>query len=80
MTLLDFCKQEGFTTVDHFAVNLYRESGEQDRAWRDWMTVHGDREWRAFWKFQHDEIMKSHRRHEREQAKARKAKEKNHDT
>jgi hypothetical protein len=70
MSLVEFCRANGLTTVDSFARECYRQSGEADKAWKLWCDVHCDREWIQFWKWQKKEVEKTAREFQRAKRKA----------
>jgi len=77
MSLVEFCKRNGLTIIDKFALECYKQSGECDKCWQLWVMFHCDRQWKAFWKWQHREMMKAAREYEKELQRERKVGQKN---
>jgi hypothetical protein len=71
MSLVEFCLANGISTVDKFALEIYRQSGEADKAWHNWLEAHSDsdRLWISFWKWQQRQVLKAAREYEKQRRK-----------
>jgi hypothetical protein len=59
MSLAEFCIEHNLI-ADPFALECYKQSGEEAKEWQAWVDKHGDsdRQWQKFIRFQYADLMR----------------------